>query len=103
VRFRRGRKTYRKWEDFSWHDHIERQALFTTFTRRHLPLSDGEDHFGGELEDPPEWGTPELANKVPKRKKAVGKVKVEPNSTTFQGPMRFDPDEGRMVSYVDLS
>lgn len=57
VRFRRGNTSYRKWREFDWSDFVERKMLWETFCKRHLPKSDGEDHFGGELKDPPHWTT----------------------------------------------
>ena len=57
VRFRKGRTTYNKWENYLWSDFVERNVLHTTFNNRHLPICDGGDHFGGELKDPPSWTT----------------------------------------------
>ena len=103
VRFRRGRTTYRRYEDFSWFDFVERQALAETFRERHLPLSDGEDHFGGGLKDPPQWSEePTTVTVKPLRKK----VKVEPRegaASSSQTPMRFDPSTGSLVPFVDLT
>ena len=98
VRHRRGRSDYRKWEEFSWKDFTERDSLATTFNVRHLPLADGEDHFGGELKD--RWGTPPTSPNPTKRRK-VGRVKVEKDTQTTT-PKKYDPVEGRLVSYIDL-
>ena len=105
VRFRRERPSYRKWEDFSWTDFVERENLAKTFVVRHLPNSDGEDHFGGLLKDPPEWDDSVGA---PVRKKArkgrSNKVKIEPqNYKTTAVPMEFDVDSGNLVPVIDLS
>ena len=105
VRFRRSRTTYRKWEDFSWSDYVERNAVAQTFIARHLPLSDGEDHFGGELKDPPQWGgyvhcVPSSTTKTDTSTgKKKSKVKPEPQEV----PMKFDVTKGCLVPYVDLS
>ena len=98
ARHRRGRSGYRKWEDFAWTDYTERDALATTFTARHLPLSDGEDHFGGELKN--RWGTAPTSPPPTKRRKVGGKVKVEKGASTT--PMKYDPVKNRLVSYIDL-
>ena len=57
ARFKKGLTSYNRWENFLWSDFIERKLLWTTFVKRHLPISDGEDHFGGMLKDPPSWTT----------------------------------------------
>ena len=100
VRFRRGRVTYNRWQDFAWSDHAERNVLAQTFIKRHLPLCDGEDHFGGELKDPLEWTITLSPVKRPRRRKT--KVKVEPR-TTKPTAMKFDKTTGSLVPYVDLS
>lgn len=103
IRFRRERPSYRKWEDFSWLDFVERENLMKTFVVRHLPKSDGDDHFGGLLKDPPEWdgsvGTP--VQKKPKKGKH-NKVKREPQNHG-NVPMRFDVEKGSLVPVIDLS
>ena len=101
VRSRRGKTSYRKWEDFSWSDFVERSKLAQTFIKRHLPLCDGEDHFGGELKNPPLWDGASSIKK-PSRKSKTKKVKTE----TRVGPslpMQFDPTTGSLVSFIDLS
>ena len=106
IRFRRGRTSYRKWEDFDWVDFVERKALAKTFIKRHLPLSDGEDHFGGELKDPPNWTTGRsVHSKEPKKRSSSAvQVKVKPSdSHRDSAPMKFDPKTGSLVPYVDLS
>ena len=105
VRFRRSRTTYRKWEDFSWSDYVERNALAQTFIQRHLPLSDGEDHFGGELKDPPEWGGHGLCvlSKTTKTNKSTGKKKSKVKPEPQEVPMKFDVTKGCLVPYIDLS
>ena len=106
VRFRRSRPTYRKWEDFSWSDYTERNKLYQTYMNRHLKLSDGEDHFGGELKDPPEWEErrfiPSTTKKSSTKKKTENKsVKSEPKPSS--GPMMFDESKGRLVPFMDLT
>ena len=112
VRFRRSRTTYRKWEDFSWSDYTERNKLYRTYMNRHLKLSDGEDHFGGELKDPSEWDDnrflPSTTTTTKKSKKSSGKkkskkttVKREPKPSSV--PMRFDEVKGCLVPFIDLS
>ena len=105
VRFRRERPSYRKWEDFSWLDFVERQNLSTTFLVRHLPYSDGEDHFGGLLKDPPEWGGVVSPVKKKSRGGKPSKVKTEPQNQTKKQvvPMRFDVNKGSLVPVIDLS
>ena len=103
VRFRRSRTTYRKWEDFSWSDYVERNALAQTFIQRHLPLSDGEDHFGGELKDPPEWGGLCVLSKTTKTNKSTGKKKSKVKPEPQEVPMKFDVTKGCLVPYIDLS
>ena len=102
VRVRRGRHTYRKWEEFSWKDYKERDALATTFNVRHLPLSDGEDHFGGELADPNlRWGTSPKNTPTKKRKlNKVGRVKLEKGCETT--PQKYDPVKGGLVPFIDM-
>ena len=107
VRFRRSRTTYRKWEDFSWTDYTERNALYQTYMNRHFKLSDGEDHFGGELKDPPEWDehrfVPATTKKSrEKKKKKNTAVKPEPKPSSG-GPMKFDEAKGCLVPYFDLT
>ena len=71
-----------------------------TFVVRHLPKSDGDDHFGGLLKDPPEWdgsaGTP--VQKKPKKGKH-NKVKREPQNHG-NVPMRFDVEKGSLVPVI---
>ena len=110
VRFRRSRTTYRKWEDFSWTDYTERNKLYRTYMNRHFKLSDGEDHFGGELKDPPQWADPRFLSSTPTTtKKSSGKtkskkktkkttVKVEPKPSSV--PMKFDEVKGCLVPFV---
>ena len=103
VRFRRERPSYRKLEDFSWNDFVERENLAKTFVVRHLPV--GEDHFGGLLKDPPEWDD---SVRAPVRKKArkgrSNKVKIEPqNHETTAVPMQYDVESGNLVPVIDLS
>ena len=109
VRFKRGRTTYNKWNNFLWTDYYERNTLAQTFKVRHLPLSDGEDHFGGELKDPPQWNTGVVQVSKPRRKGHCRKkgnnrkttvVKSEPDSNV---PMRFDDKTGSLIPYIDLS
>jgi len=106
-RFRKGRHTYRKWEEFSWADYTERDALAQTFTVRHLPLSDGDDHFGGELADPNlRWGSPTNTPTKQKRKRSkagrvkAGRVKVEKGCEST--PQKYDRVKGCMVPIIDL-
>lgn len=106
-RFRKGRHTYRKWEEFSWADYTERDALAQTFTVRHLPLSDGDDHFGGELADPNlRWGSPANTPTKQKRKRSkvgrvkAGRVKVEKGCEST--PQKYDRVKGCMVPIIDL-
>lgn len=103
IRFRRGKTSYRRWWDFAWCDFVERQALAETFRARHLPLSDGGDHFGGGLKDPPQWTEePTIATSKPLTKK----VKLEPREgadSSSQTPMRFDAETGSLVPFVDLT
>ena len=80
---------------------------------RHFKLSDGEDHFGGELKDPPEWADHRfLSSTTTTTKKASGKkkskkkskkttVKLEPKPSS--GPMRFDEVKGCLVPFMDLT
>ena len=73
---------------------------------RHLKLSDGEDHFGGELKDPPEWEErrfiPSTTKKSSTKKKTENKsVKSEPKPSS--GPMMFDESKGRLVPFMDLT
>jgi len=101
VRFRRERPSYRKWQDFSWLDFLERQNLGTTFIVRHLSNSDGEDHFGGLLKDPSEWD--DCVGSPVKKKSRGGKsskVKTEPQDFP---PLRFDITKGSLVPVIDLS
>ena len=112
VRFRKGKTTYKKWQNFDWFDFVERDNLAATFMARHLPLSDGGDHFQGLLKDPEQWtaASPAPAVVAPKIKKTTRssrtvskkknvKVKVEPTL-----PRRFDSQTGRLVSIpVDLT
>jgi hypothetical protein len=101
VRFRRGRTSYRRWEDFLWSDFVERKHLAETFIQRHLPLSDGEDHFGGELTDPPQWAavSPALEKKAQKSSTRNTKVKVERSVR----PLKFDASTGSLVPYIDMT
>ena len=94
--------TYRKWEAFSWKDYKERDVLTTTFNVRHLPLSDGEDHFGGELTDPNlRWGTSPKNTPTKKRKlNKVGRVKLEKGCETT--PQKYDPVKGGLVPFIDM-
>ena len=97
--------TYKKWQNFDWFDFVERDNLAVTFMNRHLPLSDGGDHFQGRLKDPELWtaGSPAPAaspkiKKTKRSSRAAGKkknpkVKVEP--TVHR---RFDSETGRLVS-----
>jgi len=114
ARFRKGKTSYKKWQNFDWFDFVERENLAVTFTTRHLPLSDGEDHFQGLLKDPEEWSEASAAppaTPVPptikKRKRSTRgtgkkppvKVKVEPTP-----PRRFDSKTGQLVTIdVDLT
>lgn len=99
VRFHRGKTSYRKWEDFLWADFVERNKLAITFTKRHLPLSDGEDHFGGELKDPPQWTMPGTLPSKTKHGKRHRKIKIEPR-VRGSAPKKFDPTTGTLI---DLS
>ena len=101
VRFRFGRTSYRKWEDFSWSDFVERNVLAKTFTTRHLPLSDGEDHFGGELKNPPLWDDAGSIKNKTSRKNKTKQVKVETVGPAL--PMQFDPTTGSLVPFIDMS
>ena len=111
VRFRRGKTSYKKWQNFDWFDFVQRDNLAVTFNKRHLPLADGEDHFQGRLKDPEEWSEaaaapPVAISPVAKKKKGSTrgkktpvKVKVEPTA-----PRRFDSQTGRLVNIpVDLT
>ena len=111
VCFRRGKTSYKKWQNFDWFDFVQRDNLAVTFTKRHLPLADGEDHFQGRLKDPEEWSEAAAAPPVAKSpvakkkkgstrgKKKPVKVKVEPTA-----PRRFDSQTGRLVNRpVDLT
>ena len=102
VRYRRGRTSYQRWQCFSWFDHNERNKLAETFVTRHLPLSNGEDHFGGEIKDPPAWTTSshQPVTKRPRTRKT--RVKVEPRAEVATA-MKFDKRRGALVPYVDLS
>jgi len=111
VRYKRGKSSYRKWEDFAWVDFTERNLLASTFIARHLPLSDGNDHFGGELKDPPQWGSNAESVSAPSKPKPVNRkrkkrklkqVKPEP-AHAEPVPMRFDPVSQSLVPYIDLS
>ena len=108
VRFRRSRTTYRKWEDFSWSDYTERNKLYRTYMNRHLKLSDGEDHFGGELKDPPEWADHRFLSSTTKKSSGKKKskkttVKPEPKPKPSSDPMRFDEVKGCLVPFMDLT
>ena len=73
-----------------------------TFIKRHLDKSDGEeDHFMGQLEDPPQW-TEDVV--LPQKKKSKGKIKkVKTESDKLSVPMRFDVTKGDLVPVIDLS
>ena len=101
VRFRRGRVTYNRWQDFDWSDHSERNLLAQTFIKRHLPLCDGEDHFGGELKEPLEWATT-FSPPVKRPRRRNTKVKVEPGKE-MPTAMKFDKTTGSLKPYVDLT
>ena len=101
VRFRRGRVTYNRWQDFDWSDHSERNLLAQTFIKRHLPLCDGEDHFGGELKEPLEWATT-FSPPVKRPRRRNTKVKVEPGKEMTTA-MKFDKTTGSLKPYVDLT
>ena len=106
VRFRLGQTAYSKWEDYKWEDYIQRKILQKTFVKRHLPLSDGLDHFNGKLKS---W--PAVPPKVVKRQrkssstrkknvKVVVENEPEPQNAS---PMKFDPTTGNFVPYVDVT
>ena len=98
VRFRRGKTTYKKWQNFDWFDFVERDNLAVTFKTRHLPLSDGEDHFQGLLKDPEQWtgASPADSPKIKKKKKssrtAGKKKKRKSQSRTHCSPSIRLPD-----------
>ena len=109
VRYKRGKTSYRKWEDFSWVDFTERNLLASTFMARHMPLSDGNDHFGGELQDPPQWssnaGSVHRKNSSSKKQEQVKPEPAQPAHMAHADPvpMRFDPQTQCLVPYIDLS
>ena len=81
-----------------------------TFKTRHLPLSDGVDHFKGQLPDPPEWFDHDPRVKTRKRKsstKRISKAKkakgARTNGDRAVVHKRFDKITGQFVELVDLS
>ena len=87
---------------------MERNKLHRTCMNRHLKLSDGEDHFGGELKDPPEWADHRFLSSTTKKSSGKKKskkttVKPEPKPKPSSGPMRFDEVKGCLVPFMDLT
>ena len=97
VRYVLKRKNYRQWDCFVWSDYKERQLLARTFTRRHLPLTTGQeqpDLFKEQL-DPKRWDSepqPSDPKFVPTRK--TGAREDEPQNDTV---MVFDVEKQMLV------
>jgi hypothetical protein len=92
----------------------ERNLLVQTFKKRHLPLSDGNDHFDGKLPCPPEWlvdkptattstPSPTSSKKTKRPVKRKAEVKLEPNNNQPMAPVMFDKSTGTFSDIVDLS
>jgi len=110
VRTKLGRGSYWQWDHFSWDDYVERQTLTLTFNKRHIPLSDGKNHWDNALlSDPPHWSsTVQLVNKkgrkgkrsrsVPAHSKDTASVEESSPDVTI-----FDPVLGKLVPVCDLT
>ena len=99
-RFILGSGTLRTWTNFKWEHYAERTAMAVTFRKRHYPLSDGIDHFQGQVEEPAQWS--KKSNEVNETKKPMKKkIKVEvqskPATGTPKGVMVLDPETGEFV------
>ena len=89
-----GRENLRQWMHFALRDFQERKSAGATFSKRHLPLSDGKSHseFGDLLKEPSSWNAPP---KPPRRKakKSKGdkkKVQSGKESTAADVVMIYD-------------
>ena len=109
VRTKLGRGSYWQWDHFSWDDYVERQTLTLTFNKRHLPLSDGKNHWDdGVLSDPPQWGStlPVVKKKGTKgkRSRSAHRRSKDAASVETSSPdvMMFDPALGKLVPVCDL-
>ena len=114
VRTFHKRPNLKKWTCFLWSDFQERNAARVTFEKRHLRLSDGEDHpeFKGLLKQPVHWLNP--SEKEPNKKTVVKaskpptkRAKLEPTTSATtepkEGPpvvMMWDGERNEMVPVV---
>ena len=110
VRYWLNREIYNTWKNFLYQDFRDRQALRITFEKRHLKVSDGNDHkcFGGKVERMAGWDKQKkvLIRSMKKRKskttssrpraKKVKKQKQEKVQTVY------DHRTNRMVSLIEL-
>ena len=88
-------------------DFIERQRARVTFEKRHLPLSDGEDHpeFEGLVPEPEAWThtrkPKETRNKV-RRKEVDLSEKHEVTQDEDPVVMIFDDETNKLVPLVTV-
>ena len=98
--------------DFLVDDFEERNKLSLTFKNRHLPLSDGQDNFEGQLPIPVEWvddNSPPVVRRR-KRKKQTStkgrsaKIKKETGVVHKKKtvPKKFDKNTGKFIEIIDL-
>ena len=94
--------SYHHWTSFLFSDYVQRQTSALTFTRRHLPLSNGDDqaNFNGKYFF--KWiNHIYIPRKKTKNNKEKSKVKPSATSvtpaSTAGGIMVYDVEEGRMV------
>ena len=64
-----------------------------TFRVRHLPLSDGEDHFSGLVDEPKKWSIKQEVV-TPITPKKVKKEDVKPATGVSKGVMVMNPVTG---------
>jgi len=107
VRTKWGRGNYWQWDHFSWQDYIEREDLALTFYKRHLPLSDGKQHWDERLvRNPLSWGTTTPKKTTKKKRSRTSRSlsapsKAEASSASSPDVMIYDPELGKLVPVSD--
>ena len=77
--------------------------MATTFLKRHYPLSDGEDHFGGQAQEPRQWSNKKPVVNSPKKKKIKLETNPKPATGVSKGVMVMDPETGDFVMVKESS
>ena len=95
------RPSYKQWDCYRWKDFRERATLATTFQRRHLFLSTGEENptWDGLMTDPEEWNK---KNSDPKKKvrrcvyPTTESIIAQPTTNDYAGK-HWDSEEERWM------